>query len=70
MLRAGKGIFISADAQREANGQALDMDAAHQQLATANARMKSLSEAVQQAKAVVAACEAQQSLLEQQLEGL
>lgn len=70
VLRAGKGIFISADAQREANGQALDMDAAHQQLATANARMKSLSEAVQQAKAVVAACEAQQSLLEQQLEGL
>ncbi|SAL28926.1 type VI secretion system Vgr family protein [Caballeronia telluris] len=69
-LRAGKGLFLSADAQAQASGQALDMQAAQQQLQTANARTKSLSDAVRQAKAVVAACEAQQALLEEQLNGL
>ncbi|CAG2159136.1 type VI secretion system Vgr family protein [Cupriavidus numazuensis] len=70
VLRAGEGIFISADAQRGADGQALDMQAAKQQLDTAQARMKTLAEAVTRAKAVVAACEAQQALLEQQVAGL
>jgi len=69
-LRAGKGIFISADAQSKAQGQALDMQAAQQQLQTAQARMKNLAEAVIQAKAVVAACEDQQTLLDQQIRQL
>ncbi|WP_063825926.1 type VI secretion system Vgr family protein [Paraburkholderia caribensis] len=70
VLRAGKGIFISADAQSKAEGQALDMQQAQQQLSTAQARMRSLSDAVTQAKAVVAACEEQQDLLERRIRHL
>lgn len=70
VLRAGKGLFISADAQGKAEGQALDMEQAQQRLSTARARMRSLADAVVQAKAVVAACEEQQNLLESQIKNL
>lgn len=70
VLRAGKGLFFSADAQPAANGQALDMSVALEQLEAAQARMQSLSEAVGKAQAVVAACEAQKALLETQLKDL
>ncbi|EKS67893.1 MULTISPECIES: type VI secretion system Vgr family protein [Caballeronia] len=69
-LRAGKGLFLSADAQKTAGGQTLDMSAALTQLQAAQARMQSLSDAVNKAQAVVAACEAQKSLLETQLKDL
>ncbi|SAL70675.1 Rhs element Vgr protein [Caballeronia arvi] len=69
-LRAGKGLFLSADAQPRAGGQALDMSAAMTQLQTAQSRAKSLAEAVTKAKAVVANCEAQQSWLETQIKDL
>ena len=70
VLRAGNGLFFSADAQPAANGQALDMSVALAQLQAAQARMQSLSEAVSKAQAVVAACEAQKTLLETQLKDL
>ncbi|SAL19647.1 type VI secretion system Vgr family protein [Caballeronia concitans] len=69
-LRAGKGLFLSADAQQAASGQTLDMSAALAQLQTAQGRMQSLSEAVSKAKAIVADCEAQKALLETQLKDL
>ncbi|WP_233835919.1 type VI secretion system Vgr family protein [Paraburkholderia sp. ZP32-5] len=69
-LRAGNGLFLSADAQDKAGGQAFDMKAAQQQLQAAQSRMKSLSEAVAQARATLAACEAQQTLLDTQISDL
>ncbi len=70
VLRAGKGLYFSADAQPGARGKALDMSAAMAQLNAAQARMQSLSEAVRKAQAVVAECEAQKTLLETQLKDL
>jgi type VI secretion system secreted protein VgrG len=69
-LRAGNGLFLSADAQEKAGGQAFDMQAAQQQLQAAQSRMKSLSEAVARAKATLAACDAQQTLLDTQIKDL
>jgi type VI secretion system secreted protein VgrG len=69
-LRGGKGLFLSADAQPRAGGQALDMSAAMSQLQTAQARAKSLAEAVTKAKAIVADCQAQQTLLDTQIKDL
>ncbi|HEX3636135.1 MAG TPA: type VI secretion system Vgr family protein, partial [Paraburkholderia sp.] len=70
VLRAGKGLFLSADAQPAANSHALDMSVALEQLQAAQVRMQSLSEAVSKAQAVVAACDAQKALLETQLKDL
>lgn len=69
-VRAGGGLFLSADAQTKAGGHAFDMQAAQQQLQAAQSRMKSLSEAVTKARATVAACEAQQELLDTQIRDL
>ncbi|NML35555.1 type VI secretion system Vgr family protein, partial [Paraburkholderia antibiotica] len=70
VLRGGKGLYFSADAQPGAQGKALDMSAAMTQLHAAQARMQSLSDAVRKAQAVVAECEAQKTLLETQLKDL
>ncbi|AXK61702.1 type VI secretion system Vgr family protein [Burkholderia sp. IDO3] len=69
-LRAGKGLFLSADAQSNAGGHAFDMTVARQQLEAAQSRMRSLTDAVAKARATVAACEAQQALLESQVRDL
>lgn len=50
-IRAKKGVFISADAQEKAQGQALDMQAAITQLENALSIAKSLSQAAEVAKA-------------------
>lgn len=70
VLRAGKGLFVSADAQSNAGGHAFDMMVAREQLDAARSRMKSLADAVATAKATVAACEAQQALLEARIKDL
>jgi type VI secretion system secreted protein VgrG len=70
VLRAGKGLFLTADVQSNAGGQAFDMTAARQQLDAARSRMRSLAEAVEKARATVAACDAQQALLESQIKDL
>ncbi|KPN73989.1 type VI secretion system Vgr family protein, partial [Neisseria sp. 74A18] len=49
-LRAGKGLFISADAQNQASGQVLDMDAAIAQIEQAISLAKSLNKAAQTAQ--------------------
>ncbi|MEC5345332.1 type VI secretion system Vgr family protein, partial [Brenneria populi] len=50
-IRAGSGLFISADAQSQAQGAALDMEAAVAQLEQALSIAKSLSGAAQAAQA-------------------
>ena len=49
--KSEKGVFISADAQEKAQGQALDMQAAITQLENALSIAKSLSQAAEVAKA-------------------
>ncbi|MBN3735654.1 type VI secretion system Vgr family protein [Burkholderia sp. Tr-20390] len=70
VLRAGKGLFLTADVQPNAGGQAFEMTAARMQLDAARSRMRSLAEAVEKARATVAACDAQQALLESQIKDL
>ncbi|SQI43800.1 Uncharacterized protein conserved in bacteria [Leminorella richardii] len=69
-IRAGKGIFISADGQEKASGLSLEMSAALNQLTQAKMDMLSLTDAANKAKALVADIESQQSLLEQRLNDL
>ncbi|WP_423395157.1 type VI secretion system Vgr family protein [Burkholderia sp. LMG 21824] len=70
VVRAGKGLFLTADAQSNARGKAFDMTAARQQLDAARSRMRSLADAVEKARATVAACDAQQALLESRIKDL
>lgn len=66
-IRSGKGIFISADSQPEAQGQVLDMAAAYSLLAQALSQMESLSQAASAAKAQLLQYEQQQALMEEKL---
>ncbi|NIG19844.1 type VI secretion system tip protein VgrG [Pantoea sp. Al-1710] len=61
-IRAGKGLFISADGQELAQGQALDMQAAIAQLEKALALAQSLSKAAENAKAAASDTHSQESL--------
>ncbi|VWB61594.1 Rhs element Vgr protein [Burkholderia lata] len=70
VLRAGKGLFLTADVQPNAGGQAFEMTAARMQLDAARSRMRSLADAVEKARATVAACDAQHALLESQIKDL
>ncbi|MCK6962293.1 type VI secretion system Vgr family protein [Enterobacter bugandensis] len=66
-IRAGKGIFITADSQPEAQGKVLDMAAAHSLLTQAVSQMESLSQAASAAKAQLLHYEQQQALMEEKL---
>ncbi len=66
-IRAGKGIFISADGQPGAVGQTLDMAAAHSLLTQAISQMESLSQAASVAKAQLLKYEQQRILMEERL---
>ncbi|WMU71614.1 type VI secretion system tip protein VgrG [Enterobacter bugandensis] len=66
-IRAGKGIFITADSQPEAQGKVLDMAAAHSLLTQAVSHMESLSQAASAAKAQLLHYEQQQALMEEKL---
>ena len=68
-IRAGKGLFISADKQSQATKQILDMEAAVEQLKTALTIAKTLSQAAESAGAVRADTQAQERL-NKTLEGL
>lgn len=61
-VRGGKGILLSADSQPSAQGIMLDMHDAVQQLEQALALAKSLSRAVESAKATPAESDSQSSL--------
>lgn len=69
-IRAGKGLFISADEQSKASGMSLEMEVALSQLEQARMDMQSLTEAARKAKALVADIDAQQTLLGERLNSL
>ena len=69
-IRAQKGLFISADGQAKAQGDALEMRAALSQLELALKQTEALSGAVETAKAELADIQAQKALLQQTLTGL
>nr|GEZ94176.1 hypothetical protein [Tanacetum cinerariifolium] len=69
-IRAGKGLFISADQQAGAQGQQLEMAAAITHLQDAVQQLQTLSTDAQASKAEPAGVEAQVALLEQNLEQL
>ncbi|HDK6579188.1 TPA: type VI secretion system tip protein VgrG [Klebsiella quasipneumoniae] len=69
-IRAQKGIFISADGQARAQGQALDMEPALVRLSAALVEMESLAASAQQAQALAADVSRQQKLLKQKIEQL
>ncbi|MBN4832542.1 type VI secretion system Vgr family protein [Enterobacter hormaechei] len=69
-IRAGKGIFISADAQIKAQGQQLAMEPALSRLSAALVEMQSLAASAQQAQALAADVGRQQTLLQQKIEQL
>ncbi|BFI58517.1 type IV secretion protein Rhs [Yersinia pseudotuberculosis] len=70
VLRAEKGLFITADGQAKAQGQVLEMAAALETLQQAQGLAKSLSDAVKTAQAELAQIDAQKSLLESSLKDL
>jgi type VI secretion system secreted protein VgrG len=69
-IRAGSGIFISADVQPKAQGQMLEMSAAVGRLRQAGEQLQTLSADAQAAHAEPADVQAQLALLREQLEGL
>jgi type VI secretion system secreted protein VgrG len=69
-IRAGKGIFITADAQVKAQGQQLAMEPALSRLSAALVEMQSLAASAQQAQALAADVGRQQTLLQQKIEQL
>lgn len=69
-IRAQKGMFISADGQTKAQGQALEMGAALSQLQQALNQVEALSCAVETAKAELADIQTQKALLQQTLTDL
>jgi type VI secretion system secreted protein VgrG len=69
-IRGGKGLFITADEQPNAQGQVLDMSVAVAQLQQAGEQLQNLSVDAQAAKADPADVQAQLNLLKQDLEQL
>ncbi|HCD9054141.1 type VI secretion system Vgr family protein [Klebsiella quasipneumoniae] len=69
-IKAQKGIFISADGQAQAQGQALDMEPALARLSAALLEMESLAASALQAQALAADVSRQQKLLKQKIEQL
>ena len=69
-IRAGRGIFISADAQPKAQGQMLEMSAAVGRLQQAGEQLDGLSVDAQEAHADPADVQAQLKFLKQHLEQL
>jgi len=66
-IRGGKGVFISAEDQPEAEGAQLDMGAAKQILADALAQMQRLNECASAAKVQLTDIERQRDLMEHRL---
>ncbi|WP_448118349.1 type VI secretion system Vgr family protein [Pseudomonas serbica] len=69
-IRAGRGLFISADEQAKAQGQVLEMSPALERLQQAGEQLRKLSVDAQAAKADPADVTAQLNLLRQDLEQL
>ncbi|MCP5602562.1 type VI secretion system Vgr family protein, partial [Klebsiella pneumoniae] len=69
-IRAGKGLFVSADAQPKAQGDALDMDAALKEIDRLNQQLQQLEMAAEQALALKADVDSQIEMFEQRLKPL
>ncbi|EKQ4521943.1 type VI secretion system tip protein VgrG [Escherichia coli] len=69
-LRAGKGLFVSADAQAKAQGEALDMDAALKEIDQLNQHLQQLEIAAEKAQALKADVDSQVQMFEQRLKSL
>ncbi|VEB15150.1 Rhs element Vgr protein [Enterobacter hormaechei] len=69
-LRAGKGLFVSADAQAKAQGDALDMDTALKEIDRLNQHLQQLEMATEQAQALKADVDSQIRMFEQRLKPL
>ncbi|MFJ2989208.1 type VI secretion system Vgr family protein [Collimonas sp. NPDC087041] len=69
-VRAGNGLFLSADAQPKANGQQLDMQAATERLTQALAHTQALADIAKAAKANEAEYNKQKALFEDTLKQL
>jgi len=69
-IRAGKGLFITADAQPKAQGQQLEMEPVQSRLSAALVEMQSLAASAQHAQALAADVRRQQMLLQHKLDQL
>lgn len=69
-IRAGKGLFISADAQAKAQGEALDMDAALKEIDRLNQQLQQLEIAAENAQALKADVDSQIQIFKQRLKPL
>ncbi|EMW0836243.1 type VI secretion system tip protein VgrG [Enterobacter roggenkampii] len=69
-IRAGKGLFVSADAQAKAQGEALDMSAALKEIDRLNQQLQQLEIAAEQAQALKADVDSQIAMFEQRLKPL
>ncbi|HBY0107832.1 type VI secretion system tip protein VgrG [Klebsiella pneumoniae] len=69
-IRAGKGLFVSADAQAKAQGEALDRDAALKEIDRLNQQLQQLEMAAEQALALKADVDSQIDMFEQRLKPL
>ncbi|WIJ50065.1 type VI secretion system Vgr family protein [Enterobacter roggenkampii] len=69
-IRAGKGLFVSADAQVKAQGEVLDRDAALKEIDRLNQQLQELEIAAEQAQALKADVDSQIAMFEQRLKPL
>ena len=69
-IRAGKWLFVSADAQAKAQGEALDRDAALKEIDRLNQQLQQLEMAAEQALALKADVDSQIEMFEQRLKPL
>ncbi len=70
VIRAGKGLFVTADAQAKAQGDALDRDAALKEIDRLNQQLQQLEMAAEQAQALKADVDSKIQMFEQRLKPL
>ncbi|WPM84430.1 type VI secretion system tip protein VgrG [Apirhabdus apintestini] len=69
-VRAGRGMFLTADAQAKGEGQMLEMAPAVNRIKQANSEMQALNNAAEAAKALVSDIQAQNNLVTQSIADL
>ncbi|EDH7098524.1 DUF2345 domain-containing protein [Salmonella enterica] len=69
-MRAGKGLFVAADEQAKAQGEALDRDAALKEIDRLNQQMQQLEMAAEKAQALKGDVDSQIQMFEQRLKPL
>lgn len=70
VIRAGKGLFVSADMQAKAQGEVLEMSAALKEIDRLNQQLQQLEIAAEQAQALKADVDSQIRMFEQRLKPL